>query len=542
MPFAGRPSIERRPSSRPPAPVSPEVVAPDEELDEAPAAAEPAAAERPSDWGSLLADLSRPTEEGPQLRVHDRTHLEISLDYDLERAAEQASWEWEAYFFAPESLRLDSQTYDKQDVYEDLQSYVRLAVPEARFADLCGAPLDRVRASIERGDDKAAIRDMRIFACQVRSAGVTAKRNALARLHSGDALRAANEARAMVAEARRIGKRTREVLALAEGKSDTLLTASEWTEEDVSRLLETLLGNLVRELERSCAPDDVIELAREGAVAEARERVKAGLDGVGRVGMPASEAEHLEFRRHVLKRFTSSVLWLKAEVRPASEWVLHLLYGIAASVAMAFATVAALWNGAEMSGNVMRWTIVVIIAYAAKDRMKAMLQTLFAGVVSRHFPDRSWRIRDREKNATLGEMKEQSGFVPFAQLPEDVLTCRRSTRRHALEEEARPETVLFHKKKISLKKKSLQAIDPRYDAVTEILRLDLRRWLVHTDDPKREFVFADPDSGEIGSAVAPRVYNLAVVYRLKQTGAEAAWRRARVVVTRKGIRRIEPIV
>ena len=117
-------------------------VAPADAVDAAPGPAP----ERPSDWGSLLADLSRPRESGPQLRIHDRTHLELAVDYDLADGKGEAEWHWEAYFFAPESLRLDSQTYGKQDVYEDLQSYVRFAVPDASFAALAGEPIERARS------------------------------------------------------------------------------------------------------------------------------------------------------------------------------------------------------------------------------------------------------------------------------------------------------------------------------------------------------------------------------------------------------------
>jgi len=49
------------------------------------------APDRPSDWGSLLADLSRPRESGPQLHVHDRTHLELSFDYNLGASTEDAA-------------------------------------------------------------------------------------------------------------------------------------------------------------------------------------------------------------------------------------------------------------------------------------------------------------------------------------------------------------------------------------------------------------------------------------------------------------------
>jgi hypothetical protein len=84
--------------------------------------------------------------------------------------------------------------------------------------------------------------------------------------------------------------------------------------------------------------------------------------------------------------------------------------------------------------------------------------------------------------------------------------------------------------------------DPRFSALTEIFRLDLRRWLAHTDDPKREIVFADPIAGRVDRAEAPRVYNIGIIFRLRRAEEETApWNRLRVVVTRKGIRRIDEI-
>jgi hypothetical protein len=45
----------------------------------------------------------------------------------------------------------------------------------------------------------------------------------------------------------------------------------------------------------------------------------------------------------------------------------------------------------------------------------------------------------------------------------------------------------------------------------------------------------------MGTASAPRVYNIAVVYRLRRDGHAAPWHRVRVVVSRKGIRRLDAI-
>jgi hypothetical protein len=43
------------------------------------------------------------------------------------------------------------------------------------------------------------------------------------------------------------------------------------------------------------------------------------------------------------------------------------------------------------------------------------------------------------------------------------------------------------------------------------------------------------------TAKARRVYNLNVIYRLRRAGSDVPWRRIRVVVSRKGIERIDPI-
>lgn len=536
-------SIEPGPPIRPaPAAAEGSQPEPSSELPEPPDRA------RSSDFGSMLADLSR-QDENPRLRLHDRTHLEISIDYDLVPAAaggaDRQTFLWEAYFFAPESLRIDSRTYRKEDVYEDLQSYVRLAVPEVPYEELPRGPLDRVEAAIAKGAVEEATREMRLFVSQVRAAGVGLRRRLLDDLTGAASVRSPALARLerMVDDTSALVRRARSVLRPPEGAPEELASASAWIEEDLSRLVETMMADLALGLRQRDVPAALLARVEALAVGEARYRDESGLGGVGRKGMGSRQLEALEFRRHVLKRFTSSVLWLKPEVRPASEWVLHLLYALAASVAMGFALVAALWNGMDVGENYVRWAIVAIVAYAAKDRIKALLQTLFANVVSRHFPDRSWQIFDLEKRFELGSMEEQAGFIGFSELPEDVLTVRRSTRRHPLEERARPETVLFHRKEITLDRAKIAGLDRRFDALTEILRLDLRRWLAHTDDAKREFVYADPDAG-IGSAVAPRVYNIGLIYRLRSGGSEGAkepWHRARIVVTRKGIRRIDPV-
>ncbi len=525
-----------------------------------------------ADWASLFGDLARRPSHAPEAdapvewRVHDRTHLEFAVDYPLvdrqpapvpasrsHEARTPPPCTWEAYFFVPESFRLHEGTYHKKDIYEDLWSYVRYAPPSVPFYDLAalsgGSPLAEVRAALRAsagfggGSPQAAeaTRRLRLFACLVRASGLPAMREVEQEAPRDRALGAtfAVTCGAVAAAFRRVLSEM-QGLALPE----EVRVAARWTDEDISLVLETFCASLGVSLGAHAHEDaglgEVAEQLAAYAVKEARHRREEGYDFIGSAGADERGTEHLEFRRHVLKRFTASVLWLSLEVREAARWVVHALYAVAAAAAMAFALAAN--KGSARSSSFDMYALLIVVAYAAKDRLKALLQSVFAGWIQRRFPDRAWSIRDRERGRRVGTVRERAAFLPFRAVPAEVLARRRMTREHAMEEQARPERVLWHEKTVSLAPQRAGAEPPPYAIMTEIFRLNLRRWLAHADDPNRKIVFADPEDAQVYSVVARRVYNINVIYRLRAGRADAAWHRLRVVVSRKGIERIEPIL
>lgn len=523
----------------------------------------------PSEWASLLGDLSRSTRAPAELevvwRIHDKTHIELAIDYPFER--EPAAYTWEAFFFVPDSFRLVQTTYDKKQIYDDLLSYVRLAVPELPFAELAascdpdnpGSLAHELRQTIrdaEGRDDgstvsRNAVRRLRVFACMVRASGLDAQRQMLHDVeHAETREQAARAAQTFVSLASRATRGFRKVVTDAEALPlpSEVKVALRWVDEDISLFIEALTGTASVDLHqragetREAWNEAASRLATE-AVAEARYRKSRDYPSVGHDDATSRDVEHIEFRRHVLKRFTSSVLWLRHEVRDAATWVLHALYGLAAGVAMAFAVVATI-RATEMQSYVTLYVVLLVASYVIKDRMKAVLQTAFARWAEKRFPDRAWTIRDEERQDNIGVVKERAGFRDFSHLPQGALRMRRLTREHALEEHARPETVLWHQKTVEIApRKEGRLPSP---VMTEIFRLNIGPWLAHTDDPNRTITFADPDEAVVCSVTARRVYNINVVYRLRKTSGEKTdddtWHRIRVVVSRKGIERIDPIV
>jgi hypothetical protein len=517
-----------------------------------------------ADWASLFGDLGRrsslsPTDDPPvEWRVHDRTHLEFAIDYPVTAARREHTWE--AFFFLPESFRLHEDSYDKKAIYDDLWSYVRYAVPQLPFYQLAerraDGPLARTRAALRASADAsdgsaesaAAMQRLRLYACLVRAAGVSSMREIEREIGSPEP--SPERLRVLVgpfvatcsAVAGALRALIDETAALPLPEEARI--AARWTDEDVSMVLETLCATMGIAVENRARTFPALrgyaEPLAAHAVEQARHRRARGYGSIGSADASERDIEHLEFRRHVLKRFTSSVLWLSLEVHEAAAWVVHTLYAFAAAVAMAFA-LAAGFRATPMTESFFRYAVVVVIAYAVKDRLKAFLQSVFAGWIARRFPDRKWAILDRERGRRVGRVHERAAFLPFTTLPAEVLAKRRVTREHPLEEHARPERVLWHHKTVSVAAQPKGAESGDFPMMTEIFRLNLRRWLSHTDDPNRKIVFADPGDARVYSATARRVYNINVVYRLSTSGSDSPWHRLRMVVSRKGIERIDSI-
>ncbi|MDW8246217.1 MAG: hypothetical protein RMJ84_06545 [Sandaracinaceae bacterium] len=502
-------------------------------------------------------------EEGDKLllRAHDRTHLEFLIDYRLEGEATVQSFEWEAFFFAPQSLRLSSRTYQKNDLYTDLQSYVRFSMPRPPIVELAQRGIEEVDAALKKDPVKMGLRELKLFASTVRESLFYEKEKILEAFRrsreefpafsvpENRALAILKErAIALVEASRKLSVAWKEFAHRSKSHVEPVATAIKWVDEQISRLIEGVHAELALELREMRQGEEVAARAEALAVEEAQYRLNQGLDGVGFIGMGIRETERLEFRQRLLKRFSASALWLDLRIERASTLVLHLFYAIAASVAMALAVVMALWTPAQPTFQgfhlgFVKWALVVVLGYAAKDRTKAFLQSFFSDVIARHFPDRNWSIRERTTGAVIAKMREQSGFTSRSALPQEVLDLRDSTRSSPLEEEANPETVLFHRKRIRIDCNAIRKVDARFQGLTEIYRLDLHRWLLHADDPKCEIAYADPDRKAVARARAPHVYNLNVIYRLRKVGDNKKphdqWHRARVVVSRRGIRRIE---
>jgi hypothetical protein len=500
---------------------------------------------------ALAADgTSSTVETAPALGLtwerHDRTHLEVALRYPLPDDGLALDQVWDAFYFLPESFRLDATTYPKPELFADVRSYVRFTIPRIELGRVPEEARELARRLTSRSPDEV-MRELKLFACSVRTA-ITEEAQAIideVDLEDGNRvtvlvgafLTAGSGALAAMRDV--LGPQKLRTVSFEQADPEVAKTAA-WVDEYLSRVLETALIDIANVVGAADGPEDVTRAAVAAAVDEARYRRSRNEGPVSSADGSIHDLERIERRQHALKRFTSSVLWLDVEIREGYTLALHIFHALAAGIAMAFAVViAVLYGQPSVPGRLGLWAAVVVVAYMGKDRLKAILQTVFDSLVATRLPDRRWTVTIPGTSSVVADVTETAGFVDRDAVPDGVDAIRRVAYRDRLQELAGPESILGHHKTVRLRTEAMRAIAPEFAALTDVMRVDISRWLAHTDDAKRTVTLADPEAGEVFESKLPRAYDVTVVYRLAEANApDAEWQVARIVVSRNGIRRV----
>ncbi len=481
-------------------------------------------------WRAPLPNL---TEHSPGWRRHDRTHLEINLEHP----AAMTGQTWEAWIFLPQSFRLNAETYSKQRIGSDIQSNVRLSAPALELDDVPGE-VEALARTISEADPADAIDELKLFACRVREAIARATLD-VRMMETDEAIEAGAEVLADVTKSAMVSIR-RSLIPACNLAEPNVAETGAWVDEHLSNVFEVAVVKLVRDLSRRKSSSPAVEYVKQAAVTEARHRAQTGAGPSVSSDSSRFDLEQVERHRHALKRLTSSVLWLDSKAGDARRSAEHGLHSIAAGIAMTFAVTAALLYGTPSDAtDVWVWGSLVVLAYVGKDRIKATLQERFDGFIDRRYPNRKWVVRRGAGGEQVATAEEKYRFVEPDELPPEVAKFRRDLQSDSLGEVLELDSILYHRKAMTVDAGVVRSIDPRIDSLTEILRVDVARWLTHTDDPSRTVTLADPDSGELVKASLPRAYDVTILYRLAPIGVNSAWSAARVVLSRKGIRRVD---
>jgi len=501
-----------------------------------------------------------------KITLHDRHRFEIKLDLDLP-ASSHTVYELESYFFVPRALNIGPRTYTKEDFYNNNQRYIRFKTPKISLAKLCDpklstSPLNRVKEHLSRllsGDKdlklvELAYEEFKLLGCVIRGEIRDHVKIFMAGLETYAPQAGEHDKKMFVGEGLEnfltdLKYLSGQISALKAEVMDPavpikLRETFTFLDEYLSLILEeylTLLLESVRKNKAALAADNVE--AELSALVASQSRYRAAMNYPS-VLKENENNEVIIYRRGVLKKFISSVLYLKTEL-DESQTITQFVFGLAAGLAMLFAVLATIYAQNRYTINSVPFVLVIVTSYIFKDRIKDWLKLLFSRNLTRWFSDREIKILDPENLKKIGVLKEAFTFISEEVVPPDISRIRKIDNITSIDEDGKPERVFKYKKEIILyPKKILEAHDRRKD-LNDIMRFNIQDFIIQADDSSVDYSCIDPATGRIRTVTCARVYHVNMVMKYLYMDAQGQenihYDRIRIVLNKEGLVRLEEV-
>ncbi|MEA3306906.1 MAG: hypothetical protein U9Q34_03875, partial [Elusimicrobiota bacterium] len=250
------------------------------------------------------------------------------------------------------------------------------------------------------------------------------------------------------------------------------------------------------------------------------------------------------YRRGVLKKFISSVLFLKVEISQRKA-LSQILFGLAAGLAMLFAVIATIYAQNRFSLNSWPFVFIIVVSYIFKDRIKDWLKIFFSSSMVKWISDRQVEILDPLNNKKIGVLKEAFSFISNYSVPGDISKIRNLDNITSIDEDGKPERVFKYEKKVVIFPGKILKFHERRKDISDIMRFTISGFTAHVDDSLSKHRHLNNESGNIETVVCPRVYhvNVIVKYICQSSGVaeKINYDRIRIILTKDGIARIEEV-
>ena len=471
------------------------------------------------------------------VKVNSPLQIEMKERITFPEGMESVRYTLETYLFMPAALQVTSDNFTSAGLLKTLKNYIRLRArkyPIEQFLTTSG-PLTQLDAALEAVNptDATAVRDyenaVRRFALVYRQS-VKAALEHLARFPDDTT----------VAEVKALAKTVADILTAYRARRPKFLAiesqltsrAGTYCDEFMSIITSYYIKDayLALSFEKEAPLIALWESEKDYRLAHYPNSVPG----------PGKDNESLLFRWSLLKKFVSSFLFIEARTEGGQPVLLHTLYGIAAAVAMLFATVVAFsWQGAygSLSMNLF-WAMVV--AYIFKDRLKDGLRAWLYQRFAKWIPDRRVQLF-RTGTSHAGFVRESFRFIKPAMLPEKIRELRNRAHTVDLLSARLHEDMLLYKKEVTLEHLPLLTEDTG-NSVLDITRLDVQDFLRYTENLMEELPVLDDEDFVRAktSAFGEKIYHIYLAQRL-HSGGRTACAMQRLVINAKGIKRLETV-
>jgi hypothetical protein len=459
-------------------------------------------------------------QSGLSVRAHGRRSLEFKLEHELGRK-DRPSFRTRALFVFPSSLAMSEERLSRSRWYANLRAYLRLYLPPASLSELAEVKLyfnaeDAVAEGVvsKRRAAKKLRRLFRLHAQRLRDASGLAREKVISELAESGHEAALASANSFVAEldAARLPLRNcaGQVRTDPDHKLGRLIRrCDEWLSLEVS-------GQLLQVMHALQEHDLVVPKACHDLL-DTEERWRESQSYPSHLFDPQRDGSALLMCTSRLKKLMGTSLHLDLSAEAPSSGIQDLAFAIAASVAMLWAVgmqIITWWFvGNPVSPDaapetILTFTVVAVLAYALKDKIKEGLRGWFRARIPDWLFDRKQVGRDDDEE--MATAQESTRFLGLDELSDSDRAWFKSSSPLGV-----PVDVISYQRTTVLHADRLREAQPDIAGLTEIVRFALRPWLTHMDNLSQPFWHRD-DSAHIVKRKALRMYPVVLLIELSR--------------------------
>lgn len=486
------------------------------------------------------------------LKQRDRYSVEVKSRYIIDRSSgARNSYALRLYFFFPRPFAVSAENYEPEQFFQQLKPYLRFNTPSFTVEELLDedsefSPLSRLRWLVERigseeFDEARFIHESKLLGAVYK----TILRDFL--LEARDELAATDAAGYLekhlsgtVKAFHRVARRFHELLkeAAKQPLPEALEQHARMMDEHLSLLLEKYLTSLLRHVDKEEQEDGYRRIVKS-LLQEEEYREKRGYPSRPSRTETEAQLEEYVYREKMLKKYASEVLFFDVHRRNVAKRTEHLLYALAAGIAMVVATGIAFFGQTRFGSLTTSLFIVLVVGYMLKDRVKDFFRDVLKRRVGRYLSDRKSRIRDPKEKKKIASVEERASYVSESKLPERVRKLRNRGYFERTLYSFEEEQVLLYAKEARINAKRLSSLHNRIEGVADVNMIDLSPFFRHLS-AQYGLVPTIQDKKHVGLRRVKRIYHLNMVIAYESPEENVA-RRFRLIVDAQGIKRVEPI-
>jgi hypothetical protein len=313
------------------------------------------------------------------VKIHNNLTVEIKLGFHARNKRKVSTFAVNTWFFVPNSLDINSYTYDKKDFYRDLKSNIRLITPVYLLKDIhsgAGSPMEKLEEAIQRmvsQPTRTRVSEfehhIKMFQSILKSALREESEHLIANTNKEEHKFIANEYKTNLEQIVKKYRGLHRKLLVATINAD-ILNYFLFGDEFMSNLIEQHAFKVLESCANQKKTGKLQTMFREIIAAEAEYRkIKGYLSA--KKGSSDNNRE-LIHKLALLKKYVENVLFVTAHKKKDGILKQQVYYSLAAGVSMVFATAIAFSIQLKYGNFTMPFFVALVVSYMLKDRIKEL--------------------------------------------------------------------------------------------------------------------------------------------------------------------------